>query len=170
MFHDLGHRQAFRAGIIHRDISNNNVLLNDLSGFESNMLAFIGFLIDFDYGFDWKTALQIAGWPYDEESWKEFVADFNAKLPFKTRAAATDRQNPVMGTRKPEGADLTQDQAKWEARMKIKERTVSRGESVTMSIFDINFYREHFSSWLLKSSEHASLTKFTMTWSPFSGF
>lgn len=136
-FHRLGHRQAYRAGIIHRDISNNNVLICDPFGSESVVLAFIGFLIDFDYGFDWKTALKIAGWPEDEESWKEFVADFNAKLPYKARDAATDRQNPVMGTRHPEGADQTEDHAKWEARMKIKERTVSHLESITIECISL---------------------------------
>ncbi|KAI0729233.1 hypothetical protein C8Q72DRAFT_993433 [Fomitopsis betulina] len=110
----IGHRQAYRAGIIHRDISNNNVLIYDGSAFTRKLRAFIGFLIDFDYGFYWKTALKIAGWPEDEESWKEFVADFNAKLLFKYRTAATDRQIR---------ADSPEDQAKWEAQMKIKERT-----------------------------------------------
>lgn len=66
--------------------------------------------------------------------WKDFVADFNAKLPFKARGADINKQNPVMGTRNLANADQdsTQEQAKWEARMKIKERTVSCIRMVTL--------------------------------------
>ena len=111
---------------MHRDVSLNNILICDPSISESLVLAFIGFLIDFDYGFDWKNALKIAGWPEHEESWKQFVASFNANLTSRTRSATTDRENPTMGTCNPEGKDetRTQNQAAWEARMKIKERTV----------------------------------------------
>ncbi|EPS95918.1 hypothetical protein FOMPIDRAFT_1100799, partial [Fomitopsis schrenkii] len=60
-----GHRQAYRAGIIHRDISENNVMLSD-----DLMSFFVGFLLDFYYGFNWKELLKRAGWEVTEESWK----------------------------------------------------------------------------------------------------
>ena len=115
---------------MHRDVSLDNILIYESFMSDSMLLAFIGFLIDFDYAFDWKTALKIAGWPEDEKSWKKFVAEFNATLKFKTRSATTDSKKPTMD---PCNADVsdetqTQDQAAWEARMKIKERTVSHAQ------------------------------------------
>ena len=101
---------------------------------ESQVLASIGFLIDFEYGFDWKNALKIAGWPEHEESWKEFVASFNTDLPDKTRSATTDRQNPTMGTCNPDGKNEVQikNQAAWEARINIKERTVGHHQNLVV--------------------------------------
>ncbi|EPS95934.1 hypothetical protein FOMPIDRAFT_1103409, partial [Fomitopsis schrenkii] len=72
-----GHRQAYRAGIIHRDISENNVMLSD-----DLMSFFIGFLLDFDYGFNWKDLLKKAGWEVSEASWERY---WKARMKFKER-------------------------------------------------------------------------------------
>ena len=54
-----GHRQAYLAGVSHRDISENNIMISDaLASF------FVGFLFDFDYSFDWKEWYRVTmnGW------------------------------------------------------------------------------------------------------------
>ena len=54
---------AFEAGIMHRDISEGNVMIANGRGF----------LHDFDYGFNWKLFLQFLDYEDTEESWEEFV-------------------------------------------------------------------------------------------------
>ena len=120
----VGHRQAFRAGVIHRDISENNVMLGD-----DMMAFFVGFLLDFDYGFNWREVLQKAGWEVSEESWKRYVEEYDSRLPHRMRPAPPEQEIPMM-------APMNEDNLKsptermdavreeWLARMKVKERTV----------------------------------------------
>ena len=54
---------AFEAGIMHRDISEGNVMIANGRGF----------LHDFDYGFNWKLFLRFLDYEDTEESWEEFV-------------------------------------------------------------------------------------------------
>lgn len=55
---------AFEAGIIHRDISEGNIMIYNGKGF----------LHDLDYGFDWKAFLWDLGYEDTIESWEKFVA------------------------------------------------------------------------------------------------
>ena len=63
---------AFKAGLIHRDLSDGNVLIHD--GW-----LFTGFLLDLDYAFDWMEALRLSERPVDEAAWETYVAEYNAK-------------------------------------------------------------------------------------------
>ena len=54
---------AYRAGIMHRDVSEGNIMIANGRGF----------LHDFDYGFNWKLFLQFLDFEDTEESWEEFV-------------------------------------------------------------------------------------------------
>ena len=118
----VGHRQAFRAGVIHRDISENDVMLGD-----DMMAFFVGFLLDFDYGFNWREVLQKAGWEVSEESWKRYVEEYDRSLPQVLRPAPPECEIPLKGPVDQEaggdGSTLPPFQ-EWLARMKMKERTV----------------------------------------------
>ena len=118
----VGHRQAFRAGVIHRDISENNVMLGD-----DMMAFFVGFLLDFDYGFNWREVLQKAGWEVSEESWKRYVEEYDRSLPQRKRPASSEQEIPLMApTHEDQSAGEHMDQMReeWRSRMKMKERTV----------------------------------------------
>ncbi|EPS97265.1 hypothetical protein FOMPIDRAFT_1128889, partial [Fomitopsis schrenkii] len=66
----IGHRMAFIAGLIHRDLSDGNVMIHDGG-------MFSGFLLDLDYAFDWMEALELAGRPVDKEAWAAYVEEYN---------------------------------------------------------------------------------------------
>ncbi|KAH9930097.1 uncharacterized protein B0H18DRAFT_1147619 [Fomitopsis serialis] len=145
-----GHRQAYLAGTIHRDISEGNVMIVD-----DWMCFFVGFLLDLDYGFDWKAALEHAGRPVDEASWKEFVEAYNKSLPHLERLALPELEIPILGPGKE--ADSEQDnktrREKWEARMRMKERTgtlyfMAIEILLTFVAHDVNHDLESF-FWLL---------------------
>ncbi|KAI0733662.1 hypothetical protein C8Q72DRAFT_933312 [Fomitopsis betulina] len=114
-----GHRQAFRAGIIHCDISENNVMLSD-----DPMSPFVGFLLDFDYSFNWMEMLKRAGWAVTEESWKRYVEEYDRNLPKRPRPPPRDGIPPV-GAANLDGMtdEAKADLAHYLARMKLKERT-----------------------------------------------
>ncbi|KAI0730061.1 hypothetical protein C8Q72DRAFT_776846 [Fomitopsis betulina] len=116
-----GHRQAYLAGIIHRDISENNVMLSD-----DMMSFFFGFLLDLDYGFNWKEVLERAGWEVSEASWKRYVEEYDRSLPKRTRPAPPEMDIPLMAADDKDGSndDPTARLRKaWLERMKMKERT-----------------------------------------------
>ncbi|EPS97657.1 hypothetical protein FOMPIDRAFT_1149766 [Fomitopsis schrenkii] len=114
-----GHRQAYHSGIIHRDISENNVMLGD-----DFMSFFVGFLLDLDYGFNWKELLRKAGWEVSETSWEQYVEEYNRNLPQARRPAPPGMEIPPMGPVDDDGGDEAKaDQEEWKARMKFKERT-----------------------------------------------
>lgn len=90
------------------------------------MSFFVGFLLDFDYGFNWKELLKRAGWEVTEESWKRYVEDYNRNLPKYARSAPPEERIPPMGATNQDGMT---EEAKavlenWMIRMKLKERTV----------------------------------------------
>ena len=61
------HQAAFdRAGILHRDVSDSNVMMSRNSGGP-------GFIADFDHAFNWKQFLQQRGWRNDLSSWQQFI-------------------------------------------------------------------------------------------------
>ncbi|KAH9930100.1 uncharacterized protein B0H18DRAFT_1209596 [Fomitopsis serialis] len=132
-----GHRQAYLAGTIHRDISEGNVMIVD-----DWMCFFVGFLLDLDYGFDWKSALKHAGLPVSEASWKEFVDVYNKNLPHLERPAPPEIDTPILGPGKEDnlGQDNKETREKWEARMRMKERT---GTLYFMAIEILETYVAH---------------------------
>ncbi|KAI0729236.1 hypothetical protein C8Q72DRAFT_944115 [Fomitopsis betulina] len=116
-----GHRQAYLAGIIHRDISENNMKLSD-----DIMSFFFGFLLDLDYGFNWKEVLARAGWEVSEASWKRYVEEYDRSLPARMRPAPPETEIPLMGTKNKDESKIdavVQLQKAWLKRMKMKERT-----------------------------------------------
>ncbi|KAH9830628.1 uncharacterized protein C8Q71DRAFT_862381 [Rhodofomes roseus] len=64
----LGHKYAFEAGVIHGDVSERNILLD-----QEKFADVKGFLHDLANGFNWKRFLQSRGWTNDIESWIQFV-------------------------------------------------------------------------------------------------
>lgn len=62
----VGHQRAYEAGIIHRDISEGNVLLVEDE-------SFTGFIGDFDHSFNWKTFLKRRGLEVSRESWEQYA-------------------------------------------------------------------------------------------------
>ncbi|KAF9808132.1 hypothetical protein IEO21_07968 [Rhodonia placenta] len=62
----IGHQRAYEAGIIHRDISEGNVLLAEDE-------SFTGFIGDFDHSFNWKTFLKERGLEVSRESWEKYA-------------------------------------------------------------------------------------------------
>ena len=111
---------AFKAGLIHRDLSDGNVMIMDGG-------LFSGFLLDLDYAFNWMEALELAGEKVDEETWAAFVQKYNEQVVSiaPSRPAPAGSEVPVLvkkaGMTPRRGADSS---ASWTERMKMKERTV----------------------------------------------
>ncbi|KAH9838663.1 uncharacterized protein C8Q71DRAFT_856596 [Rhodofomes roseus] len=117
----IGHRQLFQQGIIHRDISEGNVMIYD-----GWIHVFVGFLLDLDYAFDWKTALKHAGYEQiDENAWKQAVKEYNKNLPHRTRPAPPEKEIPLLLCKKEDGKDLGNEAEReaWKMRMRMKEQT-----------------------------------------------
>ena len=90
------------------------------------MAFFIGFLLDFDYGFNWKEVLQKAGWEVSEASWKRYVEEYDRSLPRRNRPAPPECEIPLTGPMNEETGDRNSrvSREEWLTRMKMKERTV----------------------------------------------
>ncbi|KAI0713081.1 hypothetical protein C8Q72DRAFT_777872, partial [Fomitopsis betulina] len=99
-----GHRLAFEAGIIHRDISEGNIMIYNGKGF----------LHDLDYGFDWKAFLWDLGYEDTIESWEKFVATEEGIPPSQQ-----------------EDAQAAQAKSKTKTMMECKQRT---GTYIFMSV------------------------------------
>ena len=100
------------------------------------MSFFVGFLLDFDYGFNWQEVLKKAGWEVSEASWKRYVEEFDSRLPHKKRPAPPEREIPLMGPTNEGGLPKERMDAlreEWLARMKMKERTVCVMRSLSPS-------------------------------------
>ncbi|KAH9915204.1 uncharacterized protein B0H18DRAFT_1215589 [Fomitopsis serialis] len=61
-----GHRRAYEAGVIHRDISEGNVMIAPEGA------AFSGFIQDLDYSFNWKWFLYRRKMQVDLAKWEEY--------------------------------------------------------------------------------------------------
>ena len=109
---------AFKAGLIHRDLSDGNVLIHDGG-------LFTGFLLDLDYAFDWMEALELAGLPAEWEAWTAYVKEYDQSVADLKRPESTVDDIPtlVAGSELPSSDGVDQG-ANWTQRMKIKERTV----------------------------------------------
>ncbi|EPS97267.1 hypothetical protein FOMPIDRAFT_1128690, partial [Fomitopsis schrenkii] len=68
----IGHKLAFLAGLIHRDLSDGNVMIHDGD-------MFSGFLLDLDYAFDWMEALKLVGLPAEREAWTAWTQRMKIK-------------------------------------------------------------------------------------------
>lgn len=103
-FAALGHGIAYRAGVLHRDVSEGNVLI-------AQDAPFNGFIGDFDYSFSWKRFLRERGWKGTLDSWQQYV---------KTHEGIPDENA--------DGKASPEDLAESEMRNGLKERTVSDSE------------------------------------------
>ena len=111
---------AFKAGLIHRDLSDGNVMIVDGGWFQ-------GFLLDLDYAFDWIEALTLAGVEaVDEAAWARFVDQHNNKVARYSRVGPSARRDNISALFGNKDADLpsTPARANWKQRMQMKERTV----------------------------------------------
>ncbi|KAH9915741.1 uncharacterized protein B0H18DRAFT_1215351 [Fomitopsis serialis] len=84
-----GHRTAFEAGILHRDISEGNVLIANGRGF----------LHDLDYASNWKAFLYVRRYEHTIESWDKYVKT-GAGIPREGAGAAecaTAEKAPPVG-------------------------------------------------------------------------
>ena len=109
---------AFKAGLIHRDLSDGNIMIHDGEPFK-------GFLLDFDYSFSWMEALDIAGRSVDEATWATYVDEHNEEVAGLTRSdcSAEDLPPQVMGKIMQPGC-VDGRKATWVQKIKMKERTV----------------------------------------------
>lgn len=113
---------AFKAGLVHRDLSDGNVMIKDGG-------LFSGFLLDFDYAFNWKEALEEAGWPSNEAAWTEYVREYNSKLPTRKRPALPGVVVPLLVPKPGNNTYNPSTATTWKERMRMKERTVSSSVS-----------------------------------------
>ncbi|EPS93538.1 hypothetical protein FOMPIDRAFT_1055899 [Fomitopsis schrenkii] len=93
-----GHRQRYLSRVIHRDISEKNVVLSD-----DTTTCFVGCLLDLDYGFNWREFLKRAGWEVSEVSWKRYVEEYDCSLPERMRPVPPERDIPLMGLANEDG-------------------------------------------------------------------
>ena len=119
---------AFEAGIIHRDISEGNVMI----------ATGRGFLHDFDYGFNWQDVLKKSGWEVSEASWKRYVGEYDSRLPHRMRPAPPEQEIPMMAPMNEDNLKSSTERMdtlreEWLARMKVKERTVRLMRSLSPS-------------------------------------
>ncbi|KAH9915718.1 uncharacterized protein B0H18DRAFT_1107840 [Fomitopsis serialis] len=70
-----GHRRAYEAGIIHRDVSEGNVMISRLRA------AFAGFIQDFDFSFSWRRFLQKRGWDVNLATWEKYCVEHGTNRP-----------------------------------------------------------------------------------------
>ena len=99
------------------------------------MAFFIGFLLDLDYGFNWKDMLRKAGWEVSEASWERYVKEYDRSLPSRTRPAPPEVEVPLMGPATGGLSNEAKDaQEAWKARMKFKERTVRSTMDLSLSL------------------------------------
>ncbi|EPT00613.1 hypothetical protein FOMPIDRAFT_1049643 [Fomitopsis schrenkii] len=83
-----GHRQAYQLGLIHRDISVGNVMMERKADGTVG-----GFIHDLDYAFSWKRFLAAAGLPVDLETWERYVREeYRRVTQEKTASAAEDAE------------------------------------------------------------------------------
>ena len=139
-----GHMLAFKAGLIHRDFSDGNVMIMDGGWFQ-------GFLLDLDYAFDWFEALEMAGVDTtDEAAWARFVDQHNSKVARYRRFGLSSQRNKISALFGKD-ADLPRTPARvsWKERMQMKERTV-RPLATLQIVFILTLVRVPCSSRLCK--------------------
>ena len=140
-----GHMLAFKAGLIHRDLSDGNVMIVDGGWFQ-------GFLLDLDYAFDWIEALTLAGVEaVDEAAWARFVDQHNNKVARYSRVGPSAQRDKISALFGNKDADLpsTPARANWKERMQMKERTV-RLFTAAQIAFTLTLVRVPCFSWPCK--------------------
>ena len=113
---------AFKAGLVHRDMSDGNVVIMDNGPFS-------GFLLDLDYAFNWMEALRLACHPGDEvseEAWAALVIKYAKLVRNITRPAPAGKEPPVFvkDPARKQPRSTVDSRLSWTQRMKMKERTV----------------------------------------------
>ena len=103
------------------------------------MSSFVGFLLDFDHGFNWMEVLKRADWEVTEESWKRYVEEYDRNLPKRKHHSAPQKETPAMCAANQD--DITEEAKAgpegWGIRKKLEERTVrgmSNHERWTMTV------------------------------------
>lgn len=81
----LGHGIAYKAGVLHRDVSEGNVLIAEDAPFK-------GFIGDFDYSFNWKRFLRERGWKDTLESWQRYIKTHEG-MPDESANAKASQQD-----------------------------------------------------------------------------
>ena len=71
-----GHRQAYEAGIIHRDVSEGNVMICRVEGASSK-----GFIQDFDFSFNWRRFLYRRSMKNNLATWEKYCVDHGHEPP-----------------------------------------------------------------------------------------
>ncbi|EPS97245.1 hypothetical protein FOMPIDRAFT_87158 [Fomitopsis schrenkii] len=113
----IGHMLAFKARLIHSDLSEGNVMIHDGG-------MFTGFLLDLDCAFNWMEVLELAGWPVDEATWAMYVNEYNKQVANISRYSPTTKSIPalVAGPEIPP-IYVAKQRSSWSQRMKAVERT-----------------------------------------------
>lgn len=108
---------ASKAGLIHREMSNENKRLNNG--------LFSGFFLDSDYALNWMEVLELAGAEVSEEAWAAFVQSYNEQVVDINRPASVGEKVPGLvrkdGMKPRRRADSG---ARWTERLEVEERTV----------------------------------------------
>ncbi|KAH9915730.1 uncharacterized protein B0H18DRAFT_1215343 [Fomitopsis serialis] len=100
-----GHRKLFEGGVVHRDISEGNVMIS-----RNPESQCTGYIQDLDYGLNWIRFLKELGWGSEEAEWDAFVRDESAKIrkirkDTKLARAYTKRDTPKPVFEQKAGAD-----------------------------------------------------------------
>ena len=136
---------AFKAGLIHRDLSDGNVMIMDGGWFQ-------GFLLDLDYAFDWIEALKLAGIEVtDEAAWARFVDQYNSKVARYDRLGPSAQRDKISALFGNKDADLPSTAAResWKESIQMKERTVRLFATAQIS-FTLTLIRAPCFSWPCK--------------------
>ncbi|EPT00564.1 hypothetical protein FOMPIDRAFT_1049601 [Fomitopsis schrenkii] len=80
----MGHEEAYKAGMIHRDVSRGNVMIVKKPDGSTG-----GFLHDFDYASSWMRFLKAADLSPELADWVQYAADEYLKLIQKKKGGAT---------------------------------------------------------------------------------
>ena len=121
---------AFKVGLIHRDMSDGNVMIMEGGLFD-------GFLLDLDYAFNWMEALELAGEEISEEAWRAFVRKYDDLVDDITRPAPMGTKVPVFvnDSYLKQSRSIADSRLSWTQRMNMKERTAS--DHLSYSCFDL---------------------------------
>ena len=86
----IGHRQAYLSGVIHRDISRGNVMMERKADGTIS-----GFIHDFDHSFNWKRFLADAGLPAELEVWERYVREEYRRVTQQRKEKPKDEASEV---------------------------------------------------------------------------
>ena len=153
--------------MIHRDLSDGNIMIMDNGRFR-------GFLLDLDYAFNWMEVLELAGEEVSEEAWTAFVEKYNQQVSHIARPALPEDIPVLFKTRggQPQASSSRADsRTSWTQRMKMKERTVSTSHSGMCALgLTLHLHSARCFSRLIRCSLHIKPMTSVMISSQLSGF